>query len=111
MIYTNEEFFDMVGVYFECMRNATIAARVYAQQYPERRHPSKKVFIRVIHRLRTTGNVHLPVLRRQHRSRAEENTINVLAYVEFNPQLSTRRIAQDLGILRSTVHNILKEHR
>lgn len=111
MIYTNEELFDMVGVYFESMRNATVAARVYAQQYPDRRHPSKKVFLRVIHRLRTTGNVHLPVYRRQRRGRTQENIINVLAYIEFNPQLSTRTIAQDLGVTRTTVQNILKEQR
>lgn len=111
MIYTNQELFDMIGVYFECLRNATVAARVYAQEYPQRRHPSKKVFLRVIQRLRTTGNVHIPVYRRQRRGRTEENVINVLAYIEFNPQLSTRIIALDLGVTRTTVQNILKEHR
>ena len=111
MRYTNEELFDMIGVYFECMRNATVAARVYAQQYPGRRHPSKKVFLRVIHNLRTTGNVNLPVYRRQHGVRSEENVINVLAYVQFNPHISIRNIAKDLGVNRTAVHNILKEYR
>ncbi|XP_050300704.1 uncharacterized protein LOC126739181 [Anthonomus grandis grandis] len=39
------------------------------------------------------------------------NIINVLAYVEFNPHLSTRTIAHDLGVNRTTVQNILKEYR
>lgn len=111
MLYTNEELFDMTGVYFECMRNATVAARVYAQQYPDRRHPSRKVFLRIIHRFRTTGSVHLPVYRRERRGRTEESIINVLAYVQFNPHLSTRTIKQDLGVTRTTVQNILKEHK
>ncbi|XP_050296652.1 uncharacterized protein LOC126736370 [Anthonomus grandis grandis] len=93
------------------MRNATVAARVYAHQYPDRRHPTAKVFLRTIHRLRTTGNVRLPVFRRQRRGRTEDNIINVLAYVEFNPHLSTRTIAHDLGVNRTTVQNILKEYR
>ncbi|KAJ8914075.1 hypothetical protein NQ315_014269 [Exocentrus adspersus] len=111
MILTNEEAFDMVGVYFECMRNVTIAARVYAVQYPERRHPNRRVFLRLIHRLRTRGSVHLPVYRRHGRGRTEENTINVLAYVSFDPHLSTRAIARDLAISQTTVRNILREHR
>lgn len=111
MILTNEEAFDMLAIYFECMRNATVAARVYAVQYPERRHHSKRVFIRLAHRLRTTGNVQLPIYRRTRRGRTEENVINVLAYVQFDPHLSTRAIARDLGICRTTVRNILREHR
>lgn len=58
MILSSEEVFDMIGTYFECMRNATVA---FARQYPQRRHSSTKVFRRLIQRLRTTENVNLPV--------------------------------------------------
>lgn len=111
MIPTNEEAFDMLAVYFECMRNSTIAARVYTAQYPQRRRYSRGVFDRLANRLRTTGNIHLPVYSRYRRGRTEENVTNVLAYVNFNPKLSIREISRDLGICRSTVHNILRKHK
>lgn len=111
MIFTNEEAFDMLAIYFECMRNATVAARVYAVQYPERRHHTRRVFLRLANRLRRTGRVNLPVYRRHGRGRTGENVINVLGYVEFNPTLSTRTISRDLGISRTTVQNILRDHK
>lgn len=111
MILANQEAFDMIGTYFECMRNATVAARIYAIQYPQRRHPGSRVFRRLIRRLRTTGNVNLPMYRRRGRGCSEENTINVLAYVHVNPHISTRAIARELGICRTTVQRILTEHR
>lgn len=111
MVVTNQEAFDMLGTYFECMRNANLAARVYALQYPERHHPDRRSFYRLVHRLRTTGNVNLPIYRRHGRGLLEENVINVLAYVQFNPHLSTRAIARDLGISRTTVQRILRDHR
>lgn len=111
MILTNQEAFDMIGTYFECMRNATVAARVYALQYPQRRHPNSRVFRRLLHRLRTAGNINLPVYRRRGRGRSEGNTINVLAYVQWNPHLSIRQISRDLGISRTTVHRILMDYR
>lgn len=111
MIFTNEEAFDMLAVYFECMRNATVAARVYAVRFPERRHHSRRVFLRLVNRLRTTGRVNLSVNRRHGRGRTDENIINVLGYVEFNPSFSTRTISRDLGISRTTVQNILRDHK
>ncbi|XP_057650964.1 uncharacterized protein LOC130890729 [Diorhabda carinulata] len=93
------------------MRNATVAAMVYAIQYPQRRHPGSRVFRRLIHRLRTTGNINLPVFRRRGIGRSEENTINVLAYMQFNPHLNIRAISRDLGICRTTIQRILTGHR
>lgn len=37
MPIANEIAFDMLAVYFECMQNAIIAARMYAIRYPDRR--------------------------------------------------------------------------
>lgn len=111
MPISNQEAFDILAVYFECMQNATIAARVYSVRYPRRRHFNKRVFIRLANRLRNTGSVHRPVHHRQGRGKTEENIINVLGYVEFNPHISTREIARDLDVSRTTVQNILKDHR
>ena len=107
----NEEYFDMLAVYFECMQNATIAARLYAVRYPDRRRNNSRFFLRLAARLRTTGNVHRPIYRRIRRGRTEENVINTLAYIQFDPHVSIRRISIDLGIAHGTVQNILHEHR
>lgn len=111
MRLTNEEAFDMIAVYFECMRNATIASRVYAVQFPERRHYRSGIFRRLINRLKTTGNINLPVYTRRGRGRSEENIINVLGYVAFDPHVGTRTLASQLGIARTTVRNILRDNR
>lgn len=111
MILTNQEAFDMIRTYFECMCNTTVAARIYAIQYPQRRQRDSRIFRRLIHRFRETGSVNLPVYRRRGRGRSEENRVNVLAYVQLYPRLGIRAIGIDLGISRTTVHRILAEHR
>lgn len=111
MPFTNDEAVDMIAVYFECFQNAAIAEREYAMRYPNRRHYGRRVFPRLVQRLRTTGSFRPRIFRRRRISRTEENVINVLAYIEFNPHVSTRTLSFDLGISRSTVQNILKEHR
>lgn len=101
----------MMAVYFECFQNAAIAEREYAIRYPNRRHYGRRVFPRLVQRLRATGSFRRPVFRRRNSSRTEENIINVLAYIEFNPHISTRALSRELGLTRTTVQNILKDHR
>jgi hypothetical protein len=50
--YSNDENSDMILVYGECLKDASLAARVYAQRYPERRAPSNKIFKRFEGQLR-----------------------------------------------------------
>lgn len=111
MPFSNEEAFDMLAVFFECMQNANIAARIYAVRYPRRHRFNPKFFNNLAQRLRTTGNIHRPVYRRRGKGRSEENVINVLGYIEFNPHVSTRVLSTELGITKTTIVNILKEHR
>lgn len=42
--------------------------------------------------------------------RTEENINRVLGYVEENRHVSTRALSLELGIARTTVQNILKDH-
>lgn len=112
MSYTNAEAYDMLAVYFQCFENACIAAREYAARYPERRHYGRRAFRQLAIRLRQTGSVRpisVPVRRRPIRN--EDNIINVLAYVEANPNVSTMEISLDLGISRTTVFLILKDFK
>lgn len=111
MPFTNDEAVDLLAVYFECFQNAAIAEREYATRYPNRRHYGRRVFPRLVQRLRATGSIHRPVIRRRRTGRSEENIINVLAYIQFDPHVSTRTLSLELGIRRTTVQNILQEYR
>lgn len=112
MRFTNEEAYDMLAVYFECMQNTMIAARTYALRYADRRHPNRRTFSRIAHRLRTTGSIHSqPLQRRRKTVCTEDNIINVLAYIQTNPHVSTRKIEKNLGVSRTTTRRILKQHR
>jgi hypothetical protein len=50
--YSNDEKTDITLVYQGCLKDASLAARVYAQRYPERRAPSNKIFKRFEGQLR-----------------------------------------------------------
>ena len=80
-------------------------------QFPERRHFSREVFLRLARRLGKTGNVQpiqAPI--RVRTTPTEENIINVLAYVQYDPTLSTRKISDDLGVPKTIVHEILQKN-
>lgn len=111
MTLTNNEAVDMIAIYFECSQNAAIAERQYAARYPDRRHYRRRMFPRLIQRLRDTGSFRCPKRRRRRNGRTEENIINVLAYIEFDRHVGTRTLSLDLGIARTTVRNILKDYR
>lgn len=111
MSFTNDEAVDLLAVYFECFQNAAIAEREYAMRYPNRRHYGRRVFPRLVQRLRATGSIHRPVIRRRRTSRSEENITNVLAFIQYDPHVSIRTLSLEFGISRTTVLNILKEYR
>lgn len=54
-MFTIKEAYDMLAIHFEFMRNATVAARVYAARFPERHHHSRRFFIRLANRSRRTA--------------------------------------------------------
>lgn len=110
MPFTNNEAVDMIAVYFECFQNAALAQRVYRARYPNRRLRDARIFSRLVRNLRNTGSFR-PKLRRRSARTMEGNIVNVLAYVEWNPHVSTRAISLALGISRTTILNILKDHK
>jgi transposase len=110
MRFTNDEAVDMLAVYFECLQNAAVAKRVYAARYPNRRLCDVRVFPRLVASLRANGSFR-PSFQRQRIGRTQENINYVLGYIEGNPHVSTRALSLELGISRTTVQNILKDHR
>lgn len=52
--YTNEELTDMLLIYGECHKNQRRAAVLYAERFPDRRHPRHGVFCIVYMRYECT---------------------------------------------------------
>lgn len=82
------------------------AQRLYAELYPNRRHPSHTLFSRIHQRLREHGVL-------EHRGRDSASSADVhteeriLGLVRRNPSLSTRRIATMLHLPQTSVWRVI----
>lgn len=112
--YSNEEYYDMLMAFGECHGQHNVAARRYAELYPNRqRHPSAAVILGAAQRLYETGNV-FPNKRdtgRDRNARTLRNTEAVLRAVEQDSESSTRVIAREHDLSHSTVRRILEEEK
>lgn len=110
--FTFVEYADMHFVYGECGGNAAEAVRRYRERFPERRLPNRRTFTAVQQRLRETGSV-LPRPREVGRER-QVNVLNaeieILDAADADPGVSTRQLAQVVGVSPWTVWKILKEN-
>jgi len=111
MEYTFAELTDMLLVYGEARCNSREAERIYRRKFPNRRHPSRKIFPNIERRIRETGTLSVTrpdvAPRRTARTVAAEEEI--LERVENAPFVSTREIANAMRIGHSSVWRILHE--
>lgn len=96
-LFSNSELVDMVLMYGEARQNSRLAADMYAERFPQRRHPDRRTFINLVQRARDTANLQPQRGReggpgRPLRVLNQENRI--LNVIEDDPYISTRRIAQ-----------------
>lgn len=107
--YSLQERTDMILIIGECQENCFLASRVYAQKYPNRNHPDKRVFEKLLCRFRATGSV---AYTKRHKTTiiSEENEFAVLEAVVEEPHNSTRKIAQELDISHMSVFRILEKY-
>lgn len=107
-VYTAQEYANMHLIYGECRCNASAAARLYRQRYPNAaRHPDHRVFGNVNRSLsegRFPSQVHS-----EGRSRLPYDDI-VLQAVAEDPSTSIRQIEASTGVPKSVAHRILKSH-
>ena len=92
-----------------CNRNAREAALEYARIYPDRRHPTFRVFTRLDITLRETGQVfvhHRQVGGRRRNNREEERVVN---HFQQNPGTSCRQAERHLRKSKSSIHRIFKD--
>lgn len=107
--YTNEELANMLLIYGECHKNGRQAAILYAERFPEKRHPAHGFFHTLFTRLVQHGMLHAPRRARNVHHRAADTINQVREAVLVNPHTSTRSIAHDLGINHTKVHRIIKK--
>ena len=112
--FSNGEYYDMLMALGECHGQYYVAARRYAELYPNReRHPSAAVILRAAQRLHETGSV-LPNKHETGRDREARNvqdTGTILNAFEQNPETSIRVVAREHDLSYSTVQRILREER
>lgn len=104
--YTPSQIVDMTLIFGECRGSYRQAARLYANRYPGRRHPTDKTIKRLLVRARR-GNLK----RVRNRTQLNDNNVRslaVLGMIHLNPQISSREIEHQLGIPRSTALRILR---
>lgn len=108
-MYTNDEKTDMILIFGECRRNASEAARLYSQRYPNRRSPTDKIFRRLEMQLRQNW----PALKRLNKRTAtcEENEINVIEAITQDPHISQRTISGQVGISQASVSRIIRANQ
>lgn len=110
--YANIEYADMHFMYGKANGNASEAARMYQDEFPARRHPDSRVFTRIHQMLRDKGN--FSASERAGRPRTVRNPEveeSVLESVGQDPGTSTRKIAVQENISRSSVWRIMHEQQ
>ncbi|XP_066596254.1 histone-lysine N-methyltransferase SETMAR-like [Prorops nasuta] len=109
MSYSNTEYCDMLQLYWQNNASATVAARVYAEKFPNRRHLDKNVIKTVVQRLRDTGSLapNYSDNGKQRTSRVPAFEERVLREFRERPRTSTRAVARDLGSNHTTVLRVL----
>lgn len=109
--YSYAEMADIHLTYGAANGNGREAARLYAERFPQRRHPHHSTFPSVDRRLRETGTFrpHLADTGRPRFVRTPQLEETILEAVSENPQTSTRSVASDVGVSNSTVWSVLHE--
>lgn len=113
MEYGFNEYADMLLCLGQANGVANEAARAYAIQFPNRRHPDAKVIRRAEQRLRETGQLMpLNIDRGRHRNiRTPALEQQVLAAIYEAPGRGIRGLAQEFDVSCHTVQRILADEQ
>ncbi|KAJ8909828.1 hypothetical protein NQ315_003706 [Exocentrus adspersus] len=102
MNYTVQQLTSMIYVIGSCEENCFLASRVYAQRFPERRHPDSRSLENLRERFNRTGSVAYEKQTRTKTVLNEENALAISLAIVENPIISVRDISRDLGIKKSS---------
>lgn len=110
-VYPREERIDMIFILGECLQNSLLASRIYAERFPDRNHPNKAAFERLLIQFKETGSVeYRKVPLRKPVIENEDTEFAVIAAVVENPHIGQNQIAQNNNISQASVSRILHKH-
>lgn len=109
MEFANSEKVDMLEVYFLCGKNSSLAANQYAERYPDRATPNRKMFTRLVGNLRLNGSF-LKKRQCQPRVVTQDVEADILAYFEVHPKASIRNVARLYHLSFGSIQKILRKN-
>lgn len=108
MNFSHQEMADMHFLYGWCRGSARAARIEYQLRFPNRRLPTARMFTSIHQRFQDGSLFRNLAAENQPRRINAEISDQVLAIVEQDPAISTRRVALRTGLSHSSVHRILR---
>ena len=105
--YPPHEIVDMIRIIGETRGNYKAAERLYAERFPDRRHPTQVTIKHVVDRAER-GN--LKRIRKK-TGAGEVETVVTVAAIQMDPHTSTRKIQYQHGVPKSTANRILRNYK
>lgn len=108
--YTPAERFVIVELYIENQKSIILTQRKFRAKFPRRKAPDPRTIRALYSKLASAGTLHnVPCPNKPRRARSNTNITIAQDLLEENPNLSTRRGAQALGISKSTMQRIFRD--
>lgn len=104
-LFSNGEMRDVVCVYAQSDYVGRRALRRYLELYPNRRQPNRKLFQELFNRLGETGSFR-PKRDNAGRTVTVQQEEEILVRVAGNPEVSSRQVARETGVSKTTVLKI-----
>ena len=95
--YSSVEYTDIQFMYGKANGNTLEAARLYAEDFPNKRHPDSQTFTRIHRLLIENGSFRHQERPGRLKNLAPDVEERVLERVDINPGTSTRRVAVQEG--------------
>jgi hypothetical protein len=105
--YPPHEIVDMIRIIGETRGNYKAAERLYAERFPDRRHPTRVTIKHVVDRAER-GNLKRI---REKTGAGEVETMVTVAAIQMDPHTSTRKIQYQHGVPKSTANRILRNYK
>lgn len=109
--FSNEDYLNLLAIYYESDKIISRACRVFSQRYPDRSQPSRDTIHRIISNCLNYGSFKKPVNKVKPVVDNEENEINVLAFFHAFPGSGLRDAETHLRIPFKSIERILLKHK
>ena len=106
-MWTIEELTFITEEYFR-LNSIVAAQRSFKARFQVLHAPSRKIILRCVRNFGKTGSIQLETKGKKRTSRTNENIENVKQVMERSHQKSVRRLSQEVGVSKTSVHRILK---